>query len=499
MAEDAGGCRLDLARAHLKYDGLRPWEILLSEAQERMTLAVPPKRLPAFLRLAREMDVEATDLGEFTSSGYFHVTFRDRPVARLPMEFLHHGAPRMELAAEWRRPSGWPLGGAALADQSGQPVRPDAALAASGPDQRGLLLAMLGRLNICSKEYLIRQYDHEVKGGSVVKPLVGARRDGPGDAAVLRPLLTEEAGIVLAHGICPRFGDADAYWMAANALDEAIRNAVAAGADPDRLAGVDNFCWCDPVQSEKNPDGTYKLAQLVRASKALQHFCLGFGVPCVSGKDSMKNDYAVGGTRISIPPTVLFSLLGYIPDVNLAVTPDFKNPGDRIYLLGATQDELGGSELASQLGLSGGRVPEVDLLSAKNRYRLIFRAIRQGLINACHDLSDGGLAVALAEMSLAGRLGASIDLDKVPVLSPDGDKPDLLTLLYAESASRLLIAVPPDKAAAFDGLLLHFQEEEAACLGQVGEGPLLLTSRNSPVCVAEAEELARAFKATFDW
>ncbi|MDR2075780.1 MAG: phosphoribosylformylglycinamidine synthase [Desulfovibrio sp.] len=492
MAEDSGGCRLDLSRAPLKYDGLRPWEILLSEAQERMTLAVPPEHLPAFLRLAREMDVEATDLGEFTSSGYFQVSFRDRTVALLPMDFLHNGVPRMELAAEWRPP------GTAVVptDRNGLPAK--AVLAASGLDQRALLLAMLGRLNICSKEYLIRQYDHEVKGGSVVKPLVGARRDGPGDAAVLRPLLDVEAGIVLSHGICPKFSDADTYWMTANALDEAIRNAVAAGADPDRLAGVDNFCWCDPIPSEDNPDGTRKLAQLVRAAKALRHFCLGFGLPCVSGKDSMKNDYSGGGARISIPPTVLFSILGYIPDVNLAVTPDFKKPGDLVYLLGATWDELGGSELASQLGLCGGRIPEVDLLSARNRYRLIFRAIREGLINACHDLSDGGLAVALAEMSLAGRLGASIDLDKVPFLPPG--EADLLTLLYAESASRLLVTVPEDKAARFDALLRRFREEDAACLGRVAQEPrLLLSSKNSPVCSAEAEELARAFKATFDW
>jgi phosphoribosylformylglycinamidine synthase len=286
--------------------------------------------------------------------------------------------------------------------------------------------------------------------------------------------------------------------MTANALDEAIRNAVAAGADPDRLAGVDNFCWCDPVQSEDNPDGSRKLAQLVRSAKALRHFCLGFGVPCVSGKDSMKNDYTGGGTKISIPPTVLFSILGYIPDVNLALSTDFKKPGDLIYLLGLTGNELGGSELASQLGLSGGRIPEVDLLSAKNRYRLIFRAAKSGLINACHDLSDGGLAVALAEMSLGGRLGACVDLDKVPV--PPGQARDLLCLLYAESASRLLVTVPPDRAAGFEDLLLSFQEEEAACLGRVSrEDGLVLSSEGVPVCAAGTEEMASAFKATLAW
>lgn len=185
---------------------------------------------------------------------------------------------------------------------------------------------MLGRLNICSKEYLIRQYDHEVKGGSVVKPLTGVKRDGPSDAGVIRPILESEAGLVISHGICPKYGDYDAYWMMANAMDEGIRNAVAVGADPDRMAGVDNFCWCDPVQSEKTPDGEYKLAQLVRACKALSELCVAYGVPCISGKDSMKNDYTGGGKKISIPPTVLFSVLGIMDDVKKAVTSDFKKP-----------------------------------------------------------------------------------------------------------------------------------------------------------------------------
>jgi phosphoribosylformylglycinamidine synthase len=506
MAEDTGGCRLDLSKAPLKYDGLKPWDILLSEAQERMTLAVPPRNLERFLALAREMDVEATPLGEFTDSGYFHVTHGDAQVACLPMKFMHDGVPRMRLEARWRRPEAHAPGDARLKDAKGVRVNPDSALRARGMDQKGLLLAMLGRLNICSREYLIRQYDHEVKGGSVVKPLVGPRRDGPGDAAVLRPLLDSEAGIVLSHGICPKFSDADTYWMMANAIDEAVRNAVAVGADPERLAGVDNFCWCDPVQSEKTPDGRYKLAQLVRACKALEHFCLAFGVPCVSGKDSMKNDYTGGKTKISIPPTVLFSILGHIPDVNRAVTSDFKRPGDAVYLLGFTRRELAGSELASELGLRGGAVPEVDALSARSRYALVHEAMRRGLISACHDLSDGGLAVALAEMSLGGRLGARINLERAPVrdFGPSGLFDDLTSLLHAESASRLLVTVPRDHIRSFEALFspasgcgLGF---DAALVGNVTDtDALVLASGDTTLLSANVEEMARAFKATFDW
>ena len=497
MAEDTGGCRIDLSKAPLKYDGLKPWEILLSEAQERMTLAVPPEHLDAFFTLAEEMDVEATALGEYTDSGYFHVTYGERQVACLPMDFMHDGVPRMQLAARWERPAAYPLGVKAESD-----AKPHDALKAKGLDHAGFLLAMMSRLNICSKEYLIRQYDHEVKGGSVVKPLVGLRRDGPGDAAVLRPLLESEAGIVLSHGICPKFSDADTYWMMANAIDEAVRNAVAVGANPERLAGVDNFCWCDPVESEKTPDGRYKLAQLVRACESLKHHCLAFGVPCVSGKDSMKNDYTGGKTKISIPPTVLFSILGYLGDVNKAVTSDFKRPGEAIYLLGFTHDEMAGSEAASELGLAGGAVPQVDALSAKARYALVHAAMQQGFISACHDLSDGGLGVALAEMALGGRLGARINLERVPQCAMAALDP--ARILYSESASRLLVTVAREHIRAFEGLFtpatgcrLGF---DAALVGNVTDTECLVLATGEHVLAdVSVEELARAFKKTLDW
>ncbi|MCG2732257.1 AIR synthase-related protein, partial [Pseudodesulfovibrio aespoeensis] len=382
MAGDTGGFEMDLARAPLKYDGLRPWEILISEAQERMTMAVPPEKIDEFLALSAEMDVESTVLGTFTDSGKYLVRYGKRMVTCLDMEFLHDGVPQMELDAVWDRP--------VIATE---PV-PEVA------DQGGLLKAMLGRLNICSKEYVVRQYDHEVQGKSAIKPMVGVKADGPSDAGVLRPELESERGLVVSHGICPQYSDLDTYWMMANAIDEAIRNAVAVGGDISYMAGCDNFCWCDPVQSETTPDGHYKLAQLVRANLALAHYCLGFGVPCVSGKDSMKNDYKGGGRKISIPPTVLFSVIGVIPDVNKCVTSDFKAPGDLVYLLGLTRPEFGGSEVAAQLGFSHGSVPQVDLLTAKARYETVFAAIQARLISACHDCSDGGLGVTLAEMCI---------------------------------------------------------------------------------------------------
>ncbi len=481
MAEDTGGCRLDLAKAPLKYDGLRPWEILLSEAQERMTLAVPKDKMDAFLALAEVMDVEASVLGEFTDTGFFHVEYDGKCVARLDMAFMHDGVPQMRLKAVWDPANAAQVDGGARLDV---PVA----------DQGAFLKKMLGRLNICSKEYIIRQYDHEVKGGSVIKPLVGVKRDGPGDAAVLRPLLDRKEGIVLSHGICPKFSDFDTYWMMANAVDEAVRGAVAVGADPMTLAGVDNFCWCDPVQSERTPDGHYKLAQLVRANQALADFCIAFNAPCISGKDSMKNDYTGGGVKISIPPTVLFTVLGRIPDVEKAVSSDFKKEGESIYLLGRTARELAGSEAASELGVPAGSVPKVDSSSANARYAALHKAVVQGLVSACHDLSDGGLAVALAEMAFGGRRGADVDVSLVPCVD---DGMTLTELLYAESASRLLVTVPEKHRDAFEGL---FDGQDFARIGETTAGTDLVVRKGAQALLAEnVEGLAGAFKATLNW
>lgn len=474
MAQDCGGCDLDLSKAPLKYDGLKPWEILISEAQERMTCAVPPSRLPEFLALSEEMDVESTALGTYTDSGTFHVRYADKTVAHLSMHFLHEGLPQMELNARWERPQ-----------IKADPLPLDV-------DQEALLLRMLSRLNICSKEYVIRQYDHEVQGKSIIKPLVGVKRDGPSDAAVLRPDFGSDEGLVLSHGICPKYSDLDTYWMMAAAIDEAVRGAVAVGGDLRFMAGTDNFCWCDPVESETTPDGEYKLAQLVRANEALDHFCRGFGVPCVSGKDSMKNDYKGGGVKISIPPTVLYSVMAKMPDVKCAVTSDFKRPGDLVYVLGLTRAELGGSELASELGIVSDQVPQVDLVSARMRYLAYFQATRQGLVTAAHDCSDGGLAVALAEMCIGGRLGADIDLDAAPCCGCSGP----LEVLYSESTSRFVVSVAPQNQAAFETL---FAGQQLAKIGVVGGAALTVAMGGSALLYAPVGSLTQAFKAPLDW
>ncbi|MDI6776521.1 MAG: AIR synthase-related protein [Syntrophales bacterium] len=441
MARLSGGCEMDLKKAPLKYAGLNPWEILISESQERMTLAVDPSKVNAFLALARKMDVEATVLGRYTDAGKFHVLYGDKTVAYLEMNFLHEGLPQMQLHAKW------------LSPQHKEPDFPE-------PEDMGQALKdMLSRLNICSKESVVRQYDHEVQGGSVIKPLVGVANDGPSDAAVIRPILDSFEGIVVANGICPRYSDIDTYHMVACAIDEAIRNCLAVGGALDRMAGLDNFCWCDPIQSEKTPDGEYKLAQLVRANMALYDYTTAYGVPCISGKDSMKNDYQIGGIKISIPPTLLFSVIGKMEDVRRAITMDAKESGHLVYILGTTYPELGGSEWYAMHGYIGNRVPKVKAKEAKRLYEALSRAIQAGLVASCHDISDGGLGVALAETAFAGGLGMTIDLALVPAEGIDRDD----ILLFSESQSRFVVTVSPALKERFEEMM-----ESCTTVSQIG-------------------------------
>jgi len=471
MAQLSGGCLIELDKCPLKYPGLDPWEILVSESQERMTLAVSPDKIDEFVELAGKRDVEATVIGTFTDSGKFHARYGGKTVAYMDMEFLHGGLPPMKLNARW------------VPQKFEEPVL-------GAVDLTSTLKTLLSRLNICSKEYVIRQYDHEVQAGSVVKPLTG---DGPSDAAVIRPLLDSMEGVVVANGICPRYGDIDTYHMTACAIDEAVRNHICVGGTFAHLAGLDNFCWCDPVKSDKNPDGEFKLAQLVRANMALYDYTKAYGVPCISGKDSMKNDYNIGGRKISIPPTVLFSTIGKIDDVRKAVTMDVKRPGDRVYVLGITRDELGGSEYFASLGFIGNDVPKVNAAIAKRLYTALEKAIIEGTVASCHDCSDGGLAVALAESAFSGELGMTVELTNVPV--ENIKRTD--TILFSESQSRFVVTVAPGKVKRFEEIM---KGNVFADVGEVtAKQDFSVMDGEKVVLSAGIDELKEAWQKTLRW
>ncbi|MCX5906767.1 MAG: AIR synthase-related protein [Deltaproteobacteria bacterium] len=476
MARDSNGCELHLEKAPLKYPGLDPWEILLSEAQERMTLAVSPEKIERFLALAGRMDVEATVLGKFTNTGKFHVFYSGNTVASLDMDFLHNGLPKMELRAKWERK-----------------LHPEPGFA-DPADLTDSLIKVLARYNVCSKESVIRQYDHEVQGGSIVKPLVGAFNDGPGDASVVRPLLDSWEGLVISSGICPRYSDIDTFHMMACAIDEGIRNNLSVGGNIRHMAGLDNFCWCDPVQSEKTPDGEFKLAQLVRANRALYDYTIAFGVPCISGKDSMKNDYLIGSTKISIPPTVLFSVVSVIPDVRKCITMDAKQAGDFVYVLGETFPEMGASEYFALRGFIGNEVPKVHAERAKALYEALASAMDQGWVASCHDCSDGGLGVALAEISFAGNLGMEVDLRKCP--APGVKRNDFL--LFSESQSRLIVTIHPENQKFFENCL---RGNAISRMGQIIDSRIFrVTGLNGKMIVqAPIQDLKEAWQRPLRW
>jgi len=424
MGQDVG-VLVDLEKVPLKYEGLRYDEIWISEAQERMILAVPPDKVEECLQAFADEDVEATVIGTFTGDGQLRLHYDGTPVGDLSMEFLHRGYPRSEKAAEWTPPT------------FGEPEFGD-------PGELGdWLLSLLGSWNIASKEWVVRQYDHEVQGGSVLKPLVGALSDGPGDAAVWRPRLDSYRGIAVANGINAQYGKIDPYWMAASVIDEALRQIVAVGASLDHVALLDNFSWGDP-------DDPQQLAGLVRACQGCYDIAKVFGTPFISGKDSLNNCYLVDGNLVSIPPTLLVSALAVVDDVRACISMDLKEPGDYLYIVGLTYEELGGSQYYCRRGLIGNRVPRVDAHASRRAMSALSRACRSGLVRSCHDCSEGGLGVAAAEMAFAGNRGLEIDLARVST-GEQISRNDYL--LFSESNSRFLVEVHPDRAEEFEAVL----------------------------------------------
>ena len=471
------GAEVWLERAPVKYDGLSYTEIWISEAQERMVLSVPEENWEEVQKLCADESVEATIIGKFAPTGRLVLKYHDQVVCDLTMEVLHDGRPPVIREAEY--PS--------------QPVEPISL--PQREDYTEDLKKILGSYNVASKQWIIRQYDHEVQGGSVIKPLVGVQSDGPSDAAVVRPLLDSRRGVVISCGMNPRYGDFDTYHMAASAIDEALRNCVAVGADPSRVAILDNFCWGDCEKSET-------LGSLVRAAIACHDLSLVLETPFISGKDSLNNEFsyvdATGNKQtIAIPPTLLISAMGQVEDVWQCVTMDLKAAGNLLYLVGNTFDELGGAHFALVNELTGGEVPKVDAQLAKTTFAHLHSAIKQGCVTSCHDLSEGGLAVAAAEMAFAGEVGATIDLGQVPASE---DSLTEVAKLFAESNTRLLCEVTAENRANFENCL--GSEVPFACIGQTASEQRLIirtAAGGEAIIDAPLTDLKSAWQSPLAW
>ena len=445
MGEEIGA-EVELADVPLKYAGLRYDEIWISEAQERMVFAVPPDRLDTFLALCADEEVSATVIGTFTGDKVLRVRFRGAQVGELAMSFMHDGYPQGRRTARWT---------AAVDDTT---VRGDEERFAHVADPAQRLLTALRDWRTASKEWVIRQYDHEVQGRSVVKPLCGPG-DGPSDAAVIRPLLTSHAGMALGCGLCPERSVIDPYWMAVSAVDEALRNVICTGADPARTAILDNFCW-------PKADTDESLGALVRTCQGAYHAAVAYGLPFVSGKDSLNNEFAMGESeslrtglpmRLAILPTLLISAAGRIDDVRMCITMDLKSADNVLALASAPVDRVG-------------------LEAACALHQLVAGLIAEGAVVSAHDVSDGGLAVAIAEMCIAGQLGADVSVDPS---------------LFAEP---LLTAVPTTYVLEMSRLAA--EQARLTILGTVTTEPTLrIDGDGLSGCVVDVSDLAAAWKS----
>jgi phosphoribosylformylglycinamidine synthase II len=433
------GVDVHLDRVPLKATDMSPWEIWISESQERMLLAVPPENLDEVLRIFEDEQVETTVLGDYTESGRAMLYFDDVLVAQLELEKIFN-PPKIERTTNWRPP------------ELEEPQIPEP------EDLGGVLLRLLAAYNIASKEKVVRRYDQEVKGQTVVKPLQGWNA-GPNNAAVLKPLDDNWRGIAISSGINSRYGQIDPYWMAASAIDEAVRNNVAVGGR--RISLLDNFTW-------GNPEYEDRLGGLVYASRACHDVGKAYGTPFVSGKDSLYNESPLG----PVNPTLLITALGIVPDIRKSVTMDLKEAGNPLYIVGETKPELGGSEYYHLHGELGASVPKLEPERNIEAYRRIGEAMDAGYVRACHDLSEGGLGVASAEMAFTGGLGLDVDISAVP--APQGMRDDFL--LFSESNGRLLVEIRAKHSKDFKDAM---GDSVFAKIGEVREEKVLTVGKGA--------------------
>ncbi len=464
------GARVDLDKVPLKYAGLSYTEIWISESQERMVISAPKENIDALLDVFESENVEATVIGEFTNTRKLELYYKGARVCELAMEFLHDGLPQIEKKAVYV-----------------QPEFKEPKLDAP-QDLTGSLLKLLSRYDVCSKEWIIRQYDHEVQGGSVLKPLSGIANDGPSDAAVARPVYGSSKGLIISNGINFRYGFIDPYWMAASCIDEALRQIISVGGSLDEVAILDNFCW-------GNPDKPDRLGSLVRSAYGCYDIAKTFGVPFISGKDSLYNEYTVNGKSLAIPGTLLISAISVMDDISNTVSMYAKRRGGLIYIVGATSDELGGSHYYDMMGATGNAVPKVHPKKAKALYKALSRASSMGVISAMHDCSEGGLAVAAAEMAFSGGLGMELFLSQVPYI-PGEPRDD--HVLFSESNSRFIVEVEKRHQKQFERLLKGHPCGLIGCISDKKEFNIF--GLDGKTCInASLKDLKEAWQKPLRW
>jgi len=464
------GARVDLDKVPLKYSGLSYMEIWISESQERMVISVPLENINKLINIFANENVNAAVIGEFTGSKRLELYYQDNLVCDLDMQFLHEGIPQIAKKAVYIQ------------------VKHRKPKIAKKKNFTADLLKLLAHYDICSKEWVVRQYDHEVQGGSIIKPMTGLNNDGPSDASVTKPLFDSDQGIIISNGINFRFGFIDPYWMAASCIDEALRQIISVGGSLRQVAILDNFCW-------GNPDKPDRLGGLVRAAYGCYDTAKAYGVPFISGKDSFYNEFNLHGKSTSIPGTLLISAISVMDDVNKAVSMYAKGAGNLIYVVGKTCDELGGSHYYDLYKAVGNNVPKVYHEEAKKTFTALNRATEKGLIRAMHDCSDGGLVVALAEVAFSGGLGMEIFLSEV-VAQANAKCNEVL--LFSESNSRFVVEVEKSKQKEFEKLLKGTSFGLAGCLS--AKNNFKIYGLDGKICVdTDINKLKECWKRPLRW
>lgn len=420
MAVETNGAFIDLALAPVKYPGLSPFELMISESQERMTFAVSPEKYEEFIKLAKQYGVEATSIGHFTKSGYLEVNYQKECVCCLDLKFLHESLRPMELKAHFDGEKSY-KDYIAWHGQS-EKISINKEELTNKLDE--IIPQLLRHPNIASKEFWVKQYDHEVKATTVVKPFNGKTQKGPSDAGViwLKPHGGEENNaITISCGMAPHLSHYDTYLMTEHSIDEAVRNAVATGVNPEKVSLLDNYCWPDPIKGKNNPDYAHKMAQLVRSCQALYDTGIEYGMPFISGKDSMKNDF-IGKLpnqeqiKISIPPTLLVTAVGQLPDVEKTVESSFKSVGMGIYYIGdKIENEVRASHLTDIYKIKD-TDPTPCLMNRNeniNRYKKIYQLNQTRTFQSMHDISDGGAITCIIESCFGNLIGAEVNLNNL--------------------------------------------------------------------------------------
>ncbi len=448
LAYAAGfGAEIYLDDIPLKEEGLLPWEIWISESQERMMFLVKPKNVKEVLHICKQWDVTATVIGKVIDQKITRVIYKGVKILEMDMDFFTGGP----LYNSCQRPF--------VIYKQKENIDPKFDM----PNLNDTLKKIIGTFNIASKEWVIRQYDHEVRGSTVIKPLHGKINfECHGDATVLKPLEESFRGLAITANINPRFMERDPYWGAYSAIDETCRNLVSVGANPDSLLDCLNF---------GNPEKPEKMGEFYEACRGIGEAARELSLPFISGNVSFYNE----SVKTSVPATPLIMGIGIVNDIRKCVTSDFKKQGNLVYLVGKETDkEMGGSEYYNLLNVDGGVVPKTDINILKNCMKSILTAIDKKQIVSCHDISEGGLAVCISEMCIGGDIGVKTNLNNVSKNLRSDFK------LFSESNTRWIVEVEKEKQREFEKILKD-NKTSSIKIGEIKSNKLVIEDNGKKI------------------